>query len=358
MSPMLARISGVYLAVSTGALALATWLPQLRVHNRWIRMLEFPRPQWALWCLANLAMLAAGAGGPRARPRLGFVLGAAFVTHAWRLFGFTPLKPTESAPAPRGSDPGESVSLLISNVLMDNRDSERLISTIRREKPDLVLLVETDDWWASRLEELDSAYPHSVKVPQSNTYGMMLFSRLPLREVRVDRRIEFWIPSIQAVVDLPCGKSFRLYGVHPRPPAEEDTEYRDAELYLVGKEAKATDLPFIVAGDVNDVAWSRSTRLFQKVSGTLDPRVGRGFFNSFHADYPFLRYSLDHVFHTPHFGVQEMRRLGKVGSDHFPILIRLRLDPARPSGNEPEPPSGDEREHVEETMSEAGAAAA
>ena len=77
-------------------------------------------------------------------------------------------------------------------------------------------------------------------------------------------------------------------------------------------------------GDLNDVAWSRTTRLFQRISGLLDPRVGRYFMNTFHADYPLLRWSLDHIFHSTDFGLVEMKRLSHIGSDHFPIYVVLQ----------------------------------
>ena len=77
-------------------------------------------------------------------------------------------------------------------------------------------------------------------------------------------------------------------------------------------------------GDLNDVAWSRTTRLFQRISGLLDPRVGRRYVNTFHADYPLLRWSLDHVFHSTDFALVAMQRLPHIGSDHFPIYVVLQ----------------------------------
>lgn len=48
--------------------------------------------------------------------------------------------------------------------------------------------------------------------------------------------------------------------------------------------------------------------------------------NTFHADYPLLRWSLDHLFHSTDFGLVKMKRLSHIGSDHFPIYVVLQTD--------------------------------
>ena len=95
-------------------------------------------------------------------------------------------------------------------------------------------------------------------------------------------------------------------------------------MLIVGDQIKDLDESCIVMGDLNDVAWSRTTRLFQRISGLLDPRVGRHYINTFHADYPLLRWSLDHVFHSTDFALVDMQRLAHIGSDHFPVYVVLQ----------------------------------
>lgn len=50
--------------------------------------------------------------------------------------------------------------------------------------------------------------------------------------------------------------------------------------------------------------------------------------NSFHAQHRFLRWPLDHLFHSHHFRLVSIQRLRAFGSDHFPVLVELQYDPA------------------------------
>ena len=83
----------------------------------------------------------------------------------------------------------------------------------------------------------------------------------------------------------------------------------------------------VVAGDFNDVPWSRSCRMFQKISRLLDPRLGRGLFNTFNARRWVSRWPLDHVFASEHFRLARIEALAPVGSDHHPLLVDLSYEP-------------------------------
>jgi len=81
-----------------------------------------------------------------------------------------------------------------------------------------------------------------------------------------------------------------------RPNPGTRSYERDAELLVVGRHIRRRGQPAIVAGDMNDVGWSRTSRLFQRYSGLLDPRRGRGLYNTYSTYIPLFRYPLDHSF--------------------------------------------------------------
>ena len=219
------------------------------------------------------------------------------------------------------------ISLIVSNVLTPNTQYHLLLQQIRQHQPDLILTLESDAHWEQALSVLEDDYPYRVAVPLDNLYGMHLYSRLALKDIDVKFILSDEIPSIHATVILRSGQPVQLYCLHPKPPSPteaKDSTLRDAELLIVGDQIKDLDESCIVMGDLNDVAWSRTTRLFQRISGLLDPRVGRHFVNTFHADYPLLRWSLDHVFHSTDFALVQMQRLAHIGSDHFPVYVVLQ----------------------------------
>lgn len=221
---------------------------------------------------------------------------------------------------------------------------------------DLVLLVETNRWWKDRtLEGFGDKYEYQILEDRENTYGMLIFSRFPLSNIAVRHLIKREVPSVVTEVTLRSNKKIKFYALHPEPPVPNENPYstdRDAEILLIGNEVVDEKMPLIVAGDLNDVAWSFTSTLFQKVSGLLDPRRGRGFSSSFHARYPIFRWPLDHVFCSGHFRVCEMKRLRDIGSDHFPILIDLHLTNTEDDSEKPEMDEED-MEKAQEKINEA-----
>ena len=225
----------------------------------------------------------------------------------------------------------QSLSIMIANVFQDNTNTKGCLNEVYKNNPDIVLLLETNARWEKETAELASKYPFSVKAALENTYGMLLYSKLELTDAKVDHIVEDDIPSIHGIVTLNNGQQVQLYCVHPTPPVPQEnprSTERDKELLLVADKAKESKLPVIVIGDLNDVAWSYTTELFLKMSGLLDPRRGRGFFNSFHAHYPVMRFPLDHAFISTDFKLKAIKRLSNFDSDHFPIFISLQYEAA------------------------------
>lgn len=332
-----------------GSLAIIlTVLPFLKYGAWWIRIGDFPRIQIAFLCLAmtvSLLILFFPLGV--AEIIFLILLVACAVYQVFRILPYTPIYPKEVEKA-QTANADTTIKLLIYNVLIDNRETGKFLKLVKKVNPDLILLTEPDERWMRELAELDGDYPFSVKYPLDNAYGIALFSRLKLENPQLKFLIEDDIPSIHTRIELASGDLINLFCLHPRPPIPPENDRsseRDAELIIVGRMIKATDAPVIIAGDLNDVAWSRTTTLFQKISNQLDPRIGRGVYSSFHAHHWFIRFPLDHVFHSNHFRLAELKRQPNIGSDHFPIFIALSYEQtAELTQAEPEATAAEEQE--------------
>ena len=269
-------------------------------------------------------------GTTRAADRaLAAALRAALLYQFASMAPYTPLYKRQ-VPGARNAPADVCLRLFMANVLQENRRSDLVLQRIREADPDVICLVETDAWWVREMTPLDSDYRWASRCPLANHYGMLLYSRLPLSACDIRYVVSPDVPSMRAVVQLRSGDEVVVYAVHPPPPLPNSPSYgRDAELVLTGREVADAQQPAIIIGDLNDVAWSYTAKLFQRVSHMVDPRVGRGLFSTFHAEHPLARYPLDHVFHTRDFTLKELRRLPYCGSDHFPIVVELAYTPSR-----------------------------
>lgn len=244
------------------------------------------------------------------------------------------------------------IRIFAGNVFQDNKDHQKFLTEIKRFDPEIVLTMETNKEWEDALSVLEKDYPFTVKIPQENYYGMHLYSKMELQDVSVNYLIEKNVPSIYFNYPLKNGTPIFFACLHPAPPSptENDTsEERDAELMVIGKHIRNLKTPAVVCGDMNDVVWSRTTRLFRKLTGMTDPRLGRGFYSTYNAKYFFMRFPIDHLFHTKDLYVGKMERSNFFGSDHFAMYYEIHYNlnmpqPAKPKLN------GDEKKEVEEII--------
>lgn len=339
-------ISAILLSVVTAILLAATLLSFLRIPHGFIRSFSFPRLQILVLALIMLVPVAGLVGPPQLMWLLAGALLAVVVTQSLSILPFTPLWRRQSKSHEGSPDDPNTVSFLSYNVKMSNRRYADALAIARGCDPDIALFMETDQAWCDAVMAMKDTHPHVLSAPYDNAYGMILFSRLPLSDTEINILVMDEVPSFAMTVHLRDGQRFRFHAVHPEPPVPlSDSLGRDAELLKIADIVAAETLPSVVSGDLNDVAWSNTTRLFQRISRLLDPRIGRGFYNTFDARYPFIRWPLDHLFHDARFAIAEMQRLPAGGSDHFPMFFRLAL--TRTTNGSEMPEEADATDHAE-----------
>lgn len=317
----------IFITITTIILVVITFAPFVPSNHWIVRDWEFPRVQISSLLAANSLFVLIFFW---AEPLLlyGILFIASMISLVYQLIWILPYTRfyKKQVPPVKKFNELDSISIMTSNVLMTNRKFNRLITLVNDIKPDILVTLETDKQWQHALSCLKSEYAYQVNRPLDNLYGMHLFSQLKLRNIEVKDLVEEGVPSIQCEVQMRNNTWVQCYFLHPAPPSPtENTKSteRDHELLMIARKVQSSNDPTIVTGDLNDVAWSPTTRKFRHLSGLKDPRIGRGMFNTFHADYKFVRWPLDHLFHSHDFNLATLSRLPSIGSDHFPLYTKL-----------------------------------
>ena len=315
--------------ILAGLVIFASVWGLLPLDHWWIRGVDFPRIQILFIGLASLiGLLILTPQWQMAEIALTLALIGAIGFQLRMILPYTRLWKQEVRQAMPMANPVQ-VKLMVSNVLTPNNNTQALVNLVQQKQPDILITLESDQKWEDALRVIEPDYPYSVKVPLDNLYGMHLYSKLELIDPEIKYLLIDDIPSIHTQVRLTNGEVIWLYCLHPMPPSPTEADKsttRDAELLMVGRHINENNQTAILAGDLNDVAWSKTTLMFQRISGLLDPRIGRFFINTFHVKYPILRWALDHIFHSPCFTLVDIERLPSIGSDHFPVMTTLQYE--------------------------------
>ncbi len=304
---------------------IAPLLPLLPFTHWSIRFFDFVRVQIvALQLCIIAAILVIWSSYTLLQWILFLSLLAVVIYQIWLILPYTPFYRRKKVK--RKLHP-EYLKLLIANVLQTNTAYDKFIGIVKQADPDIFITMESDEKWDNAVSEAFPEYEHTVKATLDNFYGMHLYSKIPLKKSEIKYLVESDIPSMHCEIDY-ADQTFNLISVHPAPPSPTENETsseRDAELMLVAEQCRTNEEATVVCGDLNDVVWSKTSRLFKKITGYLDPRIGRGLYPSFHANYWLLRFPLDHLFYTKDLHVSTLRRLRRFGSDHFAMYYHIHF---------------------------------
>jgi len=329
----IAVLTHVTATLAIAGIALGTVLtlvPLVPATAGLVRVWDFPRPQIASVTLISLLLLAIVLSStPRTLPWYvwSVAIVAALVTivvQVQHVLPFTRMV-AKDVPWARDGEDSDAFSLLICNVEQDNAAFQTVSDLVACVAPDILLLVEVDHLWLTELSDVLATFETVETRPQSNCYGMAIATNLEDASIKFLNLVTDDVPCCELTCRSPQGTPVTFMGVHPEPPLPtQSSEERDTELSLLAERLQEKNARHvIVAGDLNDVAWSASTKAFRASSRLLDPRIGRGLYSTFHARWPLLRWPLDHVFHSEDFALVELQIREDIGSDHYPVHVTL-----------------------------------
>ncbi|WP_299210997.1 endonuclease/exonuclease/phosphatase family protein [uncultured Dokdonia sp.] len=321
----------IFLKVIAVLVIVLSIFPFIPVDYWWVRSFDFPHIQLTLLTLITLLIYFIRFDVKSKYDSFVIIsLSLCFILQLNKIYPYTFFAEYEVLPSEKVQN-HTTLGIYTANVFQDNKNNQDLFRSIKKRNPDIILLTETDQRWRSLLKkEFFKDYQYYVEAPFENTYGMFLLSKYELLDSKVEFLVEDTIPSIHAKVKTSNGDLIQLISIHPSPPVpthNASSVDRDSEMMQVAKLSRESKYPTIVMGDFNDVAWSETTELFQEVSGLLDMRKGRGFYNTYNAHNPLLRWPLDHIFVSPQFRVLEIEKAEYFDSDHFPFYTKLSFEP-------------------------------
>ena len=301
------------LAIVTAAFVLVSLLP-LGARVWWVLdLLTHFRLQYAAAGVLLAAVLAS-----LRKPAWALIVASCVVLHAVPLAYYWPEPRAAAEVAENESD----LRVLTANLSRLDYPSTTLMELVRAESPDVLLLVEFTRVADERFRALDELYPYRLKVPRRDAFGLALFSRHPFAAEEIE--IE-GTAAIRARVAAPAG-DVTVFGVHLRSPTRGARALeRNRQLVELTKLTKAVAGPVIVMGDLNITPFSPFFRDWLAASGLRDTGAGRGPWFSWPTFLPIVGIPIDHCVVSPELAVVAQRRLAAFGSDHYPVLARLRL---------------------------------
>ncbi len=300
-----------FLNLALFLLALVTIASFLGAYNFVLEFLSHARPLLLLTAIVLTLFLLAF------KSRRGVLLGAALV-----LINSVQIISLYIPYAAEGSAKDLHLKLLQMNIWGgQNRKFEAVVKEIEKEDPDIVGISELTKGWWQILQPKMKKYPYQVVEPSFG--GIGLLSKFPIKDGRVEHYGEIKRPRVVAQV-LVNDRWIKVIFAHPIIPMRR-VGFRDAELAVIAKDASPSDVPVILAGDLNCTPFSYFFYKLQRDGKLRDSEKGFGYQPSWSTFHILPLFCIDHCLASSEFSFVKRYNGPNVGSDHLPVITELNL---------------------------------
>ena len=218
--------------------------------------------------------------------------------------------------------PAGQLRVMTFNTWAKNHDIDAIAAEVRRQRPDIVGMMEFVPPKQRLRGMLKPDYPHQADCTDRPYCYLALFSRWPVEKVSA-RSLWEGPPYLHAVVRTPQGP-VHVFVVHTLRFPWLGSQLK--QVRAMARTVRRVKGPKIVMGDFNATPFSVMLHTFVRNSG-LKRQTWLPTWPSWAAQLPQL--AIDHVFISP-----DIVRTGgpwighAAGSDHFPVIVNLKLERA------------------------------
>jgi endonuclease/exonuclease/phosphatase (EEP) superfamily protein YafD len=232
---------------------------------------------------------------------------------------------------PEAGPNDRAIRLLQFNTWPRNRQDNDVIALVEAERPDVASLQETS---ASLRELITSGLTGRYRILSAGSELLLIRSDTP--SIRVRDWTRHSLPDGEAIEArlAVAGREVVVLAFHAMAPIGlSRAATRDAQFEWVARWCRAGTRPVIVLGDLNATPWSQPFGRLLRAGGLIDSTQGFGVQPTWRTRYGpvsgFLawpmRIPIDHCLHSPGLMATARDTGPACGSNHFPLLITLRL---------------------------------
>lgn len=231
------------------------------------------------------------------------------------LFPFYQSQAVAMAPSSR------TMTILYANVLVGSADADQFMNYVAQYDPDVVGLVEVTSDFEERTR-IAEKFPYKDSQPGLTTEGASVYAKYPV-EAHEFNLAKGYFRSIGLLVKPPGEKPFDMFLLHAPPPhVDHDLSWRNK--YYADLQTLVEGDNTVVFGDFNMTPFTRLYHDFIMKTGLRNSMHGFGPRPTWRfIPYPIFRTTIDQVLHGPEWQSLTFQVLPSIGSDHYPLVVKL-----------------------------------